>query len=43
MCCNIYVTGETLLGEKIRIEIPNLSSDYVHLQGCPRSVGQGQL
>jgi hypothetical protein len=31
MCCNICVTGETLLGEEMRIQIPNLSSDYVHL------------
>jgi hypothetical protein len=37
------VTGEALLGEMMRIQLPNLSSDYVHLQGCPRSLGQGQL
>jgi hypothetical protein len=35
------VTGEALLGEMMRIQLPNLSSDYVHLQDCPRSLGQG--
>jgi hypothetical protein len=26
------VIGEALLGEMMRIQLPNLSSDYVHLQ-----------
>jgi hypothetical protein len=38
MCCNICVTGETLLGDEIRIQIPNLSSDM-----CIYRVVQGLL
>jgi hypothetical protein len=36
MCCNICVTGEALLGEEIRMQIPNLSSHYVHLPGLSK-------
>jgi hypothetical protein len=43
MNCNVCVTGENALGKGKEIQIPNLSSGQVHLQGCLRSVGQGQL
>jgi hypothetical protein len=42
MYCNICVTVKRSWA-RYEIQIQNLSSDQVHLQGCLRYVGQGQL
>jgi hypothetical protein len=41
--CNVYMMGEALLGDMMKIQIMNLPSDCAHLHDCLRSLGQGHL